>query len=143
MCQISGSATTEATTAATREAATAASTAASAATATGAFVVATATATPSAAAAAAEEVHAVADVEHGIGGDGVDFAVGPAVGVDGTGEVGLLVENVVPLKHDGEYLATEEAVAELCVPDELVGVECLVGITTLAVAMEVGREHWP
>ena len=64
--------------------------------------------TPSAGAATAEEVHAVADVHHGVAGDGVDLLVTPAVSVDGTCEVGLLSQDVIPLEHDREFLATQE-----------------------------------
>ena len=46
---------------------------------------------------AAEEVHAIADVQHGIGGQRVHLAVGPAIGVHLPREVGLLVQDVVPL----------------------------------------------
>ena len=89
---------------------------------------------------APEGIDAVADMDHGIGGDGVHLAVGPSVGTHRAREVGLFVEDVIPLQHDGEFLSLEETLRELCVPDELIGIECLVAVSPLAEHMEVGRQ---
>ena len=55
-------------------------------------------------------------MQHGIAGDGVDLLVAPSIGIDCTSEVGLLVQNVVPLQHNGELLATQETVRQLGIP---------------------------
>ena len=79
-------------------------------------------------------------MQHGIRRDGIHLLVAPAVGIDGTREGGLLVQDVVPLQHDGERLRAQEAVRQLGVPQQLVGVQRLVGIAALAEHVEVGRE---
>ena len=86
----------------------------------------------------AEHVVTVTDMNHGIRSDSVHFAIGPPVSVYGAGEVRLLVQNVVPLQHDGEGLATQETVRNLGVPKQFVGVECRVTVTSLTVHMDVG-----
>ena len=57
-----------------------------------------------------KEVQAITDVQHGIAGDGIHLTVCPTVGIDGAREVGLLVQDIVPLEHHGEFLATQEGV---------------------------------
>ena len=89
---------------------------------------------------APEGIDAVTDMEHGIGCDGVHLAVGPSVGTHRAREVRLLIEDVIPLQHDGEFLSLEETLRKLCVPDELIGIECLVAISPLAEHVEVGGE---
>ena len=77
-------------------------------------------------------------MDHSIAGDGIHLLVAPSVGVDGAVEVGLLVQDVVPLEHDGHLLATQETVGKLRVPYQLIGVERGIGISAFAVAVEVG-----
>ena len=89
---------------------------------------------------APEGIDAVTEMEHGIGCDGVHLAVGPSVGTHRAREVRLLVEDVIPLQHDGEFLSLEETLRKLCVPDELIGIECLVAISPLAEHVEVSGE---
>ena len=48
------------------------------------------------------------------------------------------MQNVVPLQHDHQFLSLQESVRELCVPDNLVGVERLVAIASFAVNVDVG-----
>ena len=79
-------------------------------------------------------------MQHGIRGDGIHRAVGPAVGVHRAREVGLLVEDVVPLQHHREFLAFHETVRELRVPYQLVGIERGVAVAPLAEHMEIGGE---
>lgn len=87
-----------------------------------------------------EEVQAVADVEQGVGVDAVILRVAALHGVDGAAVVALLVEDVVQLQADGERLALEEALRDLCIPDELVGVHRAVGIAPSALVVQVGGE---
>ena len=89
---------------------------------------------------APEGIDAVTDMEHGIGCDSIHLAVGPSVGTHRAREVRLLVEDVIPLQHDGEFLSLEETLRKLCVPDELIGIERLVAISPLAEHVEVGGE---
>ncbi len=109
------------------------------------FTVAAKTASgASTAIATAEEVQTVAHMEHGIRRDGVHLLVAPAVGIDGAAEVGLFVQDVIPLQHDGELLAAQEALTQLCVPYQLVGVQCLVAVSALTETVEVGAQvHSP
>ena len=94
-------ASAEAATASSKAATTATAAEASTATATAATFTTAAEATTTTS-ATSEEVHAIADVEHGIASNGIDLLIAPAIGIDGTREVGLLVQNVIPLQHDGE-----------------------------------------
>ena len=83
-------------------------------------------------------------MQHGIARDGVHLAVGPAVGRHVGRQVGLLVQDVVPLQHHSEFLATQEGLRELGVPQEFVGIHRLVGIASLAEHVEVGSKfHAP
>ena len=77
-------------------------------------------------------------MQHRIAGDGVYLTIGPAVGIHRSREVGLLVQDVIPLKHHGELLATQETMRDLSIPDEFVGVEGLVAITALAEHVDIG-----
>ena len=79
-------------------------------------------------------------MKHGIGSNGVNLRVTPSVGVHCTGEVGLLVQDVIPLQHDGERLAAQETVAQLCIPNEFVGIQRLVAVASFAEHMGIGRE---
>ena len=79
-------------------------------------------------------------MKHGVGGDGIDLLVAPAIGVDGTCEVGLFAQDIVPLQHDGKHLAPEEAVRQLGVPQQFVGIERLVVEAASAKTMEIGGE---
>ena len=99
-----------------------------------------ASAFPSATVTTSKEIQTVTDVKHSVRSDSVDFLVAPTVGVDGTTEVRLFVENVVPLEHHGEFLALEETLRELGIPQQLVGVERRIAIAALAVHVHVGRE---
>ena len=89
---------------------------------------------------APEGIDAVTDMDHGIGCDGIHLAVGPSVGTHRAREVRLLVEDIIPLQHNGEFLSLEETLRKLCVPNELIGVECLVTVSPLAEHVEVGGE---
>jgi hypothetical protein len=86
----------------------------------------------------AKEIQTIADVEHSVRSNSIDFAVGPAISIDRTTEIGLFTQDIVPLQHDCKLLATQEAIRELRVPDELVGVQRGIGIAALAVDVEVG-----
>ena len=90
--------------------------------------------------ASAEEVQTVTDVQHGIAGNGVDFLVSPTVGVDGTCKVGLFAQDVVPLQHHSKHLALEEAVRQLSIPQQFVGIQRLVVVAASAKTVEIGRE---
>ena len=50
------------------------------------------------------------------------------------------MQNVVELQHYGEFLATQETVRELCVPNEFIRIERLVAIATFAEHVDVGRQ---
>lgn len=86
----------------------------------------------------AKEIQTIANVEHSVRSNSIDFAVGPAISIDRTTEIGLFTQDIVPLQHDCKLLATQEAIRELRVPDELVGVQRGIGIAALAVDVEVG-----
>ena len=82
-------------------------------------------------------------MKHSVRRNGIHLLIAPAVGIDGTGEVGLLVQDVVPLKHDGELLASQEAMTQLGIPDKLVGIESLVAVASLTEHVSIGREIAP
>ncbi len=82
-------------------------------------------------------------MENGIRGNGVNLLVTPAVSIDGTTEVGLLVQDIIPLQHHGEGLAAQETIAQLRIPNQFVGVQRSIGIAALAIYVEIGREYRP
>lgn len=49
-----------------------------------------------------------------------------------------MVQDVIPLQHNGERLATQETMRDLGIPKQFIGVECLVTVASLAVHMDVG-----
>ena len=104
---------------------------------------ATAETATTSAAAASKEVQTIAHMKHRIAGDGVHFLVAPSVGIDGTAEIGLLMQDVIPLQHHRECLSTQEAIAQLGIPYQLIGVERSIAVSALAIAMEVGRKDGP
>ena len=79
---------------------------------------------------AAEEIEAVDDVEHGVAVDGVVLDVAATHCRYRSGEIGLVVEDVVELERDGQSVALQEALRELRVPYQLVRVHRLVRIAT-------------
>lgn len=90
----------------------------------------TGTIAPASVVLAAEGIDAEVDVQHDIAVDGVVLRVRSHRGGDGAAQVALLMEQVIELEHHGERPAFEEALRELHVPDELIGVERVVGIAT-------------
>ena len=86
---------------------------------------------------ATEEIEPVADVKHSVSSNSVYLPVGPAIGIDIAREVGLLVQDVVPLKHHHQLLSAQEAMGKLGVPDYFIGVQRLVAISSLAVYVDV------
>ena len=73
-----------------------------------------------AAVSAAEQIDTVAHVNHSIAGDGIDLTVGPAVGVDRTREIRLLMENVIPLQHHCQRFSAQETMRQLQIPQQFV-----------------------
>ena len=80
-------------------------------------------------------------MEHAVAGNGVILGITTHRGCDRTADSGLLVQDIIELERDGERIATEEALRYLGVPDELVGVHRVVGITTATLHVEVGGER--
>ena len=79
-------------------------------------------------------------MEHGVVGNGVVLGIAALLCGEHTADSRLLVQDVVELQGDGEGIALEEALGELCVPDELVGVHGVVVITTTALHVHVGGD---
>jgi len=71
---------------------------------------------------ASEDVKAVNNVQHGVAVYAVILCVAALHGVDCAAEVALVVQYVIVLQRHRERLAFEEALAQLRVPDKLVGV---------------------
>lgn len=90
------------------------------------MVTSTSSATP------AKQIEPVLHVEHGIRVDAVVPRVEPSGGIDAVTEVAALAQYVVELQHDGECSVVEEPLGDLRIPDELVGIGLLIGISTTA-----------
>ena len=76
-------------------------------------------------------------MDHGIGCDGIHFTVCPSVGSDITCEVRLFMEDIIPLEHDYQFLASQESMRQLCVPDKFIGIQRLVTIASFAEHVDV------
>ena len=79
-------------------------------------------------------------MNHAVRCDGIHLTVCPAVGAHRTGEVGLLMKDVIPLQHHGQFLATQETVRQLGVPYHFIGVQRLIAIAALTKHVEVGDQ---
>ena len=81
---------------------------------------------------ASDDIQSVDDVEHGIRVDAVVLGIGTGHSSKGTAQGALLVQQVVELDHHGEGFALEEALRELGVPYQFVGVHRLVAVSSSA-----------
>ena len=88
--------------------------------------------------AVANEVETVDEVEHDVAVDAVAVGVAVACGADVAVDVALLAKDVVELQADSSGILTEEALGNLCVPEQLVGVELCAAVATTAVHVDVG-----
>ena len=78
-------------------------------------------------------------MQQGIARHDVREGLGASLGVEGTGDVVELTENVETVEHHKEF-SFEEGTGESGIPDEIVGVQQRVGIACAGVEAEVGRE---
>lgn len=93
---------------------------------------------------ASDDIQSVDDVEHGIRVDAVVLGIGTGHGSKGTAQGALLVQQVVELDHHGEGFALEEALRELGVPYQFVGVHRLVAVSSSAALAQVcAQAHAP
>lgn len=80
----------------------------------------------------AKEVHAIVYGEHGVAVDAVCLGIAAAVGIGCTVDIALLLEDVEHLERNGKRFATQETMTNLHVPNQFVGVERGVGISSSA-----------
>ena len=93
---------------------------------------------------ASDDIQSVDDVEHGIRVDAVVLGIGTGHGSKGTAQGALLVQQVVELDHHGEGFALEEALRELGVPNQFVGVHRIVAVSSSAALAQVcAQAHAP
>ena len=78
-------------------------------------------------------------MEQGVAGHDVGVGLGAALGVDHTGDIIELAENVETVEHQ-QQAALEEGAHEAGVPHEVVGVHLRVGIASARVERQVGGE---
>ena len=50
------------------------------------------------------------------------------------------MQDIIPLQHHGQRFSTQEAVRQLGVPDQLIGIERRIAIASFTEHVEVGRE---
>lgn len=91
-------------------------------------------------AASAEDVEAIGEGEHGVGGDAVAVGVGAGSGGDGAVDHVALLQDVVPAQGEGGLATCEEGVGCLCIPDPLVGVHGVLGVAATTLLVDVGAE---
>ena len=84
-------------------------------------------------------VQPVDDVAQCIAGHDVGVGLGASLGVESAGDVAELTEDVEAV-DDNEEVALEEGSREARIPDEVAGVQVLVGIAGAGVEAEVGAE---
>lgn len=80
----------------------------------------------------AKEVHAIVYGEHGVAVDAVCLGIAAAVGIGSAVDIALLLEDVEHLERYGKRFATQETMTNLHVPNQFVGVERGVGISSSA-----------
>ena len=79
-------------------------------------------------------------MKHRIRRDGVHLTVCPAIGIDVTGECGLLVQDVIPLQHNRQLLTTQETVRQLSIPYQFVGIQRGIAITPATEHVDICRK---
>ena len=79
---------------------------------------------------ASEEIQAIYHMEHRIAVDGIILGIRTGCSRDGTREGALLAEDIVELKHDGQWLALQETLRELSIPYKLISIHAAVIIST-------------
>ena len=84
-------------------------------------------------------VQSVYDVQQCVAGCDVAPRLGAALGIDGAADVGEVAEEVEAVEHTDEVVM-EETLGEAGVPDEFVGIHCVVGVATAGVHRQVGGE---
>ena len=78
-------------------------------------------------------------MEQSVAGQDIGVGLGTALWVDGTSDVGEIAEKVEAVKHTDE-VAVKETLGEAGVPNKLVGVHGVVGVTPSGIHSEVGGE---
>ena len=92
----------------------------------------------------ANEVEAIDEVHHDVAVDGVGPGVAAVRGAVVAADARTVAQDVVPLDADGCVLLLKEVLAELCIPDELVGVHGGVVVAATALLGDVAAElHVP
>ena len=84
-------------------------------------------------------VQSVDNVQQSVAGRDIAPRLGAALGVDGTSDVGEIAEKVEAVKHTDE-VAVKETLGEAGVPNKLVGVHGVVGVTPSGIHGKVGGE---
>ena len=79
---------------------------------------------------ASEEIQAIYHMEHRIAVDGIILRIRTGCSRNGTREGALLMQKIVELKHDGQWLALQETLRELRIPYILIGVHAAIIIST-------------
>ena len=85
-----------------------------------------------------EEVEAVAERGHPVGVDSVVLRVAARSSRDVSTDVAALVQNIVGSEHQCGGFSLQEAVADLCIPNQFVGVEFRRAVATAAAHADVG-----
>jgi len=92
----------------------------------------------------AHEIEAIDEVHHHIAVDGIRPGIAAIRGTVVAVDAGALTQDVVPLHAYRGILRLEEVLAELCIPDELVGVHACIIVATTALLRNVAAElHVP
>ena len=84
-------------------------------------------------------VQSIHDMQEGVAGCDVVPRLDATLGVDSTADVGEVAEEVEAVEHTDE-VAVEETLRKAGVPNKLVGVHGMVGVTSTGVHGEVGGE---
>ena len=84
-------------------------------------------------------VQSVDNVQQSVAGRDIAPRLDAALGVDCSVDVGEVAEKVEAVEHADE-IAVKETFGEAGIPDEFVGVHCIVGVATARVHGEVGGE---
>lgn len=50
------------------------------------------------------------------------------------------MKDIIPLQHHGQFLTFQEAMRQLCIPNQLVGIKCLVAVSSFAEHVYIRRQ---
>ena len=78
-------------------------------------------------------------MKHSVVGNSVVLRIAALHGVKDTANGRLLVQDVVELERNGERIACQERLRQLCIPNQLVGIHRCIGVTTTTLHVHVRR----